>query len=107
MFEDNALIGYCTVGYAAGVYPELEKDGVCGQNDLSLSDVYIWPTRQGNGYGTMMVQKAIELEHKYVPEAKTVFATVFDNKLIEFYKHAGFEFFNEINGTIFKELGED
>jgi GNAT superfamily N-acetyltransferase len=107
IFADDELIGYCTVGYAEGIYPELEKDNVCGPEDLCLSDVYVKEKYRRHGYGTMMVQKTIELEHKNAPNAKTVFATIFDNKLIRFYAKAGFTFLNESNGTICKELRKD
>lgn len=51
IFDDNTLIGY-GVYCDAKEYPELKDD----TNDIVLSQLYVAPDYQGNGYGTALVQ---------------------------------------------------
>lgn len=98
IFVDDELVGYCTVG-GAEPYHELKE---YQSLDLCLSDVYIKEEYRGNGYGRLLVEKAIEFEIDNETKPVHIFATLLNDYLIEFYEPLGFKVIYPNEGIIYK-----
>ena len=90
IYINDALIGYCTIGYADDVCSVIENHPLHKDEAYLLSDVYIKPEYRHNGYGLKLIidtiQGRFEKEEKH-----PVFLQVFYDDLKLFYKKAGFE----------------
>ena len=91
IFDGKNLIGYCTIGYADGCPDCVEKYPQYDSASLLLSDVFVVPECRGKGIATKLVDEAIQLKAKAEPDAKSIFLTVLDPKLGNFYALLGFE----------------
>lgn len=86
VFLEKELIGYCTLGGA---------DNDCGYEDfdewtfdsLCLSDVFVKEEHRGKGAASALIEQALD---KANSENESVFLTLLDDRLAEFYEKFGF-----------------
>lgn len=90
-FENNKLIGFCTIGEVAG-WDEVEEND---PNALVLSEVSIGYDYQGQGYGLKLVEGAIKAYSKHFQDNHNVYVDLLEPELSGFYKKLGFEYLNE------------
>lgn len=91
LFKGDELIGYCTIGCADVLYEDpvvANYPGYCCDSFL-LSDVFIKPEEQGQGYAVFMVNEAVKMRTEY--EKELVFLTLLDDDLSHLYEKCGFE----------------
>ena len=92
IFDNQDLVGVCTVGYADALGPSWT-------NDCLLSDVYIQSSREGHGLGSILVREAIKLAKATYPEAKYLYAEILLDYLFGWYQRLGFEISTEMYGV--------
>lgn len=96
IFVNNELVGYCTLG-GGELYDRFDE---YKYGDRCLSDVFIKEQYRGRHFGTTLVSNAFLLELENSNES--IFATLIDDSLIEFYSRLGFNFIDISAGVIFK-----
>lgn len=77
--DDKNIVGYCTLGFAEGVIPNVKY------MDLLLSDVFILPQYRNKGYATILLREVFR--QTYAP----IYAVIFYDSLISFYSRFGFK----------------
>lgn len=87
IFNNNTLVGYCTLGSGIGVLDDIKK----ASETVVLSDVYILDGYRNCGLGSKLVKEAIKQKLKNNPTIKNVFLTILDIDLKDFYENLGFK----------------
>ena len=87
IFNNDTLIGYCTLGSGIGVLDDIRQ----ASETVVLSDVYILDSYRNCGLGSKLVKEAIEQKLKNDPTIKNVFLTILDIDLKDFYEKLGFK----------------
>ena len=85
VFEDGDMIGMCTIR------PEKLLQSKYKTTEVLLSDVYINKEKRGQGRGSKLVNRAIELAQEKYPNCD-VYLSIIDTKIRPFYEKLGFEF---------------
>ena len=88
LFVNDALIGYCTIGYADDCGEKIEGYRGYTHDSLLLSDVFVLPDYRGQGYGSFLVNEAVKLRTK--DDKQLVFLTMMHDQLSHFYESIGF-----------------
>ena len=96
IFVNGDLAGYCTLG-GGELYDRFDE---YKYGDRCLSDVFIKEQYRGKHLGSTLVSDAISLELANGNES--IFATLLDDSLLEFYSKLGFNFIDINAGVIFK-----
>ena len=85
VFEDGDMIGMCTIRqdkYLQGKY---------NTTAVLLSDVYINKEKRGQGRGSKLVNRAVELAQEKYPNCD-IYLSIIELKIRPFYEKLGFEF---------------
>ena len=103
LFENDIMVGYCTLGGAEelGMDGQFDYPGYSAES-LLLSDVFVSSERRGRGYAEFMVNEAIRLKTGGKPEL--VFLTILDDGLAHLYEKCGFEVINEKAGLMVRDV---
>lgn len=94
IFENDILIGYCSLG-GADVLDEDDDDSICSDPDydvcasLLLSDVYVLPEYRHQNFATQMIQNVISKTDQ------TVYCCPLCLELESFYEKLGFHSLDE------------
>mgnify|MGYP000348500268 FL=1 len=89
IYDDNILMGYCTIGYADDVYHVIEQHPLYNNNAYLLSDVYMKPEYRHKNFGLKLITETIQ--KRFALESKQpVFLEVMYDDLKNFYAKAGF-----------------
>lgn len=94
MFDGDKLIGYCSIG-GADDFDYVAKHPLYNYNSLLLSDVYILPEYRKGQNGIRLVEEAIKLKREYEPEAKSIYLSLLNDDLSNFYSKLGFEWVDD------------
>ena len=87
LFQNNKLLAYCTIGGIDGTEHESIAKEMGANPACTLSDVYVHPYCRRMGFGSELIKVAIE----YMASNSTIFCTIFNASLYEFYESIGFE----------------
>ena len=85
IFNDNKLIGYCTLNYADDCDDIIEKHPNWTNDSRLLSNVYILKEYRNQGIGKLLINTALK-----EADDNSVFLTVLCPELCEYYKYFGF-----------------
>ena len=89
IYNNDILMGYCTIGNADGVYYIIEQHPLYSCNDYLLSDVYMKPEYRHQNFGVQLITETIQ--KRFALEGKhPVFLEVMYDDLKNFYAKAGF-----------------
>ena len=93
IFDNDLLVGYCTIGGADDVGDVIEKDvDYINGKSLLLSDVYVTPDYRGMGVATKLITEAIELRVCYY---ENIYCEPSHPDLFNLYRKAGFKKLND------------
>ena len=84
IFDEDKLAGYCTIGGAE----EIDED-----DSWLLSDVFIKPEYRNQGYAKQLINEVLDNVSQINKES--VFITILDDRLREFYEDIGFEYLED------------
>lgn len=90
IFENNRLIGYCTIGGADDFY-HFEVYPGWNPNCLLLSDVFILPEYRRKGLASKLVSEAINMHEE--SKDNHIFLELLDSDLENLYSKLGFKTF--------------
>lgn len=93
IFDNDLLVGYCTIGGADDVGDTIEKDADYRNGySLYLSDVYVTPSYRHKGVATKLLEGALELRVAYY---ENVYCEPAHPNLFALYSKVGFEKIND------------
>lgn len=100
IYDNDILMGYCTIGYADDVYYVIEQHPLYNSDDYLLSDVYMKPEYRHKGFGLQLITETIK--QRFALESKQpVFLEVMYDELKNFYNKAGFTVINDTECMIY------
>lgn len=89
IYQDNILVGYCTIGGA----DVLDYDFIKNPRSLLISDVYVDPDYRNKGYASHLITEVIK------NRKNTVYLSPLTYELIDLYKRCGFYCIDEKTGN--------
>lgn len=89
LFDQDNMIGYCSLSYAKGIVFNSENpDGrKIGEDDLYLNDVFILNNYRHLGFGSKMITDAIK-NKSY--KGVAIYLNILSLMLVDFYEPMGF-----------------
>ena len=89
IFDNDVLVGYCLIGDANDVGPEIYEDEDYSPCESRLLDeVFIHPDHRRRGVGTEMITEALSIS---ISIHENVYCIMSSLELINFYGQFGFE----------------
>jgi len=104
-FLDNELIGYCSIGFADELKDILSNIDYLdyNPNSLMVKDLFITEENRNVGYGSVLLQTAMNYRLKINPENIFVYAPNTTIELCNFLYKNGIELQESRNGIFVKE----
>lgn len=100
IYNNDILMGYCTIGYADDVYYIIEQHPLYSCDDYLLSDVYMKPEYRHKNFGLKLITETIQ--QRFALESKQpVFLEVMYDDLKNFYAKAGFTTIDDTDCMIY------